>query len=121
MNDVIKMLNKGHDPNYQDFKTGGLLINIKWPLIIIIIIIIIIVVIIIIIIIIIVVVVVIIIIILLSETPMTVAILGGAPKELLVRLVEEGAHLDYRNTCEMTPVHVAAINGKVEYLKVVQI
>ncbi|ESN93718.1 hypothetical protein HELRODRAFT_180582 [Helobdella robusta] len=75
LNDVIKMLKKGHDPNYQDAKTG--------------------------------------------ETPMTSAILSKCSTDLLLHLVSEGAHLDYRNSRGDTPLHVAAVSGNVVALKTV--
>lgn len=52
------------------------------------------------------------------ETPLTVAVNGDNRKELILALVNGGAHLDYRSGDGLTPLHKAAVAGKAGSIKV---
>ncbi|EDO42616.1 predicted protein, partial [Nematostella vectensis] len=52
-----------------------------------------------------------------GETPLTIAAMGDQGMDLIMSLVNGGAHLDYRAGDGLTSVHKAAIKGKVNSLK----
>ncbi|VDP97584.1 unnamed protein product [Trichobilharzia regenti] len=52
------------------------------------------------------------------ETPLTSAVQLEKPYEMIMALVAGGAHLDYRASDSMTPIHRAAVKGNYEAIKV---
>ncbi|CAH8490614.1 unnamed protein product [Dicrocoelium dendriticum] len=53
-----------------------------------------------------------------GDTPLITAIKLEKPREMIMALVAGGAHLDYRSTDTMTPLHRAAAIGNYEAIKV---
>lgn len=54
----------------------------------------------------------------LIETPLTIAVTSDDRHDLIVMLVNGGAHLDYRAGDGLTPMHKAALAGKAGNVKV---
>lgn len=54
------------------------------------------------------------------ETPLTLATKVNRCRSLILQLVGGGAHLDFRNKRSLTAVHMAAVNGNAEAIKVSQ-
>ena len=53
-----------------------------------------------------------------SESPLTAAAVGDNRSEMIIALVNGGAHLDFRARDSQTALHKAAITGKVFSVKV---
>ncbi|CAH8566391.1 unnamed protein product, partial [Schistosoma turkestanicum] len=53
-----------------------------------------------------------------GETPLTMAVQLEKPYEMIMALVAGGAHLDYRASDSMTPLHRASVKGNYEAIKV---
>ncbi|CAH8609345.1 unnamed protein product [Heterobilharzia americana] len=53
-----------------------------------------------------------------GETPLTLAVQLEKPYEMIMALVAGGAHLDYRASDSMTPIHRASVKGNYEAIKV---
>ncbi|KAH8864165.1 SH3 and multiple ankyrin repeat domains protein 3 [Schistosoma japonicum] len=53
-----------------------------------------------------------------GETPLTLAVQLEKPYEMIMALVAGGAHLDYRASDSMTPIHRASVKGSYEAIKV---
>ncbi|CAH8656224.1 Protein shank [Schistosoma haematobium] len=53
-----------------------------------------------------------------GETPLTMAVQLEKPYEMVMALVAGGAHLDYRASDSMTPIHRASEKGNYEAIKV---
>ncbi|XP_013408002.1 SH3 and multiple ankyrin repeat domains protein 3 isoform X4 [Lingula anatina] len=53
-----------------------------------------------------------------GETPLTVATSISKPRDMILSLVNGGAHLDFRNKRSLTPLHMASIKGNLEAIKV---
>ena len=52
------------------------------------------------------------------ETPLTRAVTVSNATRIIIALVSGGAHLDFRNAKGLTAMHIAAIKGKEESIKV---
>lgn len=55
---------------------------------------------------------------LLSVIPLGCAAELTDPREMILQLVNAGAHLDYRDSDTMTALHRAAINGNLKAIEV---
>ncbi|KAF8569930.1 hypothetical protein P879_02005 [Paragonimus westermani] len=54
----------------------------------------------------------------LEETPLGCAASQHPSRELILKLVEKGAHLEFRDTDTLTPIHRAAMTGNLDAIKV---
>ncbi|KAA3677678.1 SH3 and multiple ankyrin repeat domains protein [Paragonimus westermani] len=53
-----------------------------------------------------------------GETPLGCAASQQPSRELILKLVEKGAHLEFRDTDTLTPIHRAAMTGNLDAIKV---
>ncbi|KAF6769030.1 hypothetical protein AHF37_12607, partial [Paragonimus kellicotti] len=53
----------------------------------------------------------------LEETPLGCAASQQPSRELILKLVEKGAHLEFRDTDTLTPIHRAAMTGNLDAIK----